>query len=892
MNYGKEGIKRRQEALNARGPKWSRKLLLLLTEAVLVCLVGGGIMLAAMGIGVFKGILASAPDISKITVTPSGRSSFVYDAKGNQIAKLVSANANRIPVASNQISDDLKNAFVVIEDERFYQHNGIDIQRILGAGVKALRDRSLSQGASTITQQLLKNNVFTSWTEEKNDIEKIKRKIQEQYLAVELEKVMSKDDILTNYLNTINLGQNTLGVQAASLRYFGKPASEINVSEAAVIASITQNPSAYNPIYHPDANAKRRKYVLDYMLRDEYITQAEYDAAIKDDVYGRINEVNQVQGEAQVTSYYVDAVTVQVEKDLLAAGYSENQVYTLMYSSGIKIFTYLDPDIQKICDEEFANEENYATVRWQLDYRLTILKADGSMENHSAEMFRSYFRQNKNKNYDLLYKEPEDAYADIEEYKTAVLEEGDEVYADNIENCLTIQPQISFSVIDQHNGQVKAMIGGRGEKVGARTFNRATQSARQPGSCFKVLASFGPAIDAKGFTLATVINDAPFNYYNGTPVSNWYGKDTYYGLCNIRYGIYWSLNVVAVKTITIIDPALGFEYLEKMGFTTLRASKKVGENIYTDIGQPLALGGITEGVINLEICAAYASIANNGMYIKPTLYSRIEDADGNIIIDNTHPETHEVFKPTTSFLLTSAMKDCISRGTGTNAKFPGMSMAGKTGTTSDSKDIWFCAYTPYYTAACWVGYDRPHALSDPESRVAQIMWKAVMRRVHEELPDIGFDVPEGIVTCTVCKKSGLLPNALCTETYTEYFDKDTVPEDHCNVHYMGRVCAYDNLPATDNCPFAYEGAVEMVPPEDEALWQGSHTLDSTLDPLAAGEQAPVNTTGHCQHDEAFFSQPNWEEIYQRQYNELEARREAAWQEQQQASEGEGEGGGE
>ncbi|MBP5624986.1 MAG: transglycosylase domain-containing protein, partial [Lachnospiraceae bacterium] len=589
MNYSKEGIKKRQEQLNARGPKWSRKILLLLVEAFFVCLIGGGIIVAALGIGVFKSIIATAPDSSKINVTPLGRSSFVYDADGNQIAKLVSKNANRIPVGSDQIPDHVKHAFVAIEDERFYVHNGIDIQGIVRAAYRAIKDRHLGQGASTITQQLLKNVVFVNWTEEENNIEKIKRKIQEQYLAISLEKRMDKDAILTNYLNAINLGQNTLGVQSASLRYFGKNVWDLNISEAAVIAGITQNPYQFNPIIFPDANQSKREKVLKKMFEQGYITEAEYKEAMADDVYSRIKTVNEVQGESAITSYFVDALTEQVEDDLIAAGYPENEVYNMMYSGGIKIHSTLDPKIQKICDEEFGNEENYPTQKWSLDYKLTIQKADGSLENHSKEMLRAYFRENVNKNYNLLYKNKEDAYADIETYKQAVMEPGDEVYAEEDEDLwLTVQPQISFTVIDQHTGQVKAMIGGRGEKNRSRSFNRATQAKRQPGSCFKVLAAFGPAIDAAGFTLATTINDAEFNYYNGTPVSNWYGKDTYYGLCNIRYGVYWSLNVVAVKTITMITPELGFEYLENLGFTTIYREKRMSDGIHTDIGQPLA----------------------------------------------------------------------------------------------------------------------------------------------------------------------------------------------------------------------------------------------------------------------------------------------------------------
>lgn len=857
MNYGKKGIKKRQQTINARGPKWSRKLGLWVVEIMLAFIIGVVFIAAAFGIGVFKSILSTAPDISKITVTPTGRSSFVYDSQGNQIDKLVSANANRIPVTYDRIPENLEHAFVAIEDKRFYVHNGIDIQGIMSAAVQAARKGGLGKGASTITQQLLKNNVFTDWVTEENNVEKVKRKIQEQYLAVELEKVMTKEEILTNYLNTINLGQNTLGVQSASLRYFNKDVSELNLSECAVIAGITQNPSRFNPITHPDYNNERREIVLGEMLEQGYITKAEYDEAMADNPYERITETNQVVGEAAVTSYFVDALIDQVTEDLLNEGYTESQVYTLLYSGGLKIMSTLDPDIQAICDEVFSNEENYpANTKYYLKYQLSVTKADGSVKNYSSEMYKAYFKE-KNKNFNMLYKSSEDAYAAIEEYQLAVLEEGDEILAENIE--IIPQPQISFTVEDQTTGYVVAMIGGRGEKTQSRTFNRATQSARQPGSCFKVLAAFAPAIDSCGMTLATTFNDAPFNYYNGTPVSNWYGKDTYYGLCSIRYGVYWSLNVVAVKTITQITPQLAYNYLTNFGITTLEEGKVIGDQVFTDIGQPLALGGITNGVLNIELNAAYASLANGGVYVEPKLYTKILDSDGNVIIDNTTPVTRITVSPQTAYLLTSAMQDCVNIGTGTRAKFKGMSIAGKTGTTSSGVDVWFAGYTPYYTATCWAGYDNNQPLSDEEQRLPQLMFKRVMERVHENLDDPGFQKPDGIVKEVICSKSGLLPTpGLCDGCLREeYFAEGTVPTEACNVHIYGNICGYDNLPAADQCPFMYYGATEVIPAEDESLWQGSAVVSTELDPLAAGTQENANK-GHCQHDETFFAQPDWE----------------------------------
>ncbi|MBO5998958.1 MAG: transglycosylase domain-containing protein, partial [Lachnospiraceae bacterium] len=267
-----------------------RKISLILLHLIIIVACGAVCMGLCLAYGAFKGVIDSAPDIGNINVTPTGFSTFVYDSDGRQIAKLVSTDSNRIPVTGDMIPQNLKDAFVAIEDERYYSHSGIDIQGIIRAGVKGLTTGHFSEGASTITQQLLKNNVFTSWTSE-SFTESIRRKIQEQYLAVELEKNMSKEDILVNYMNTINLGHNTLGVQAASLRYFGKSVSDLNLSECAVIAGITQNPSAYDPIEYPENNEGRRESVLDHMLKCGFITQPEYDEAISDNVYTRIQTV-------------------------------------------------------------------------------------------------------------------------------------------------------------------------------------------------------------------------------------------------------------------------------------------------------------------------------------------------------------------------------------------------------------------------------------------------------------------------------------------------------------------------------------------------------------------------------------------------------------------------
>lgn len=891
MNYGKKGIRAKQHAVNSKGGKWGRKIALIILKLSLVFILVVGIIGASAAFGVFKGIIDTSPDISNIDVSPTGFSTFIYNSEGQQTAKLVASDSNRIPVTMDQIPSNLAHAFVAIEDERFYQHNGIDIQGIFRAAVVGIKNKfNFSQGASTITQQLLKNNVFTGWTDE-STVERVKRKIQEQYLALELEKVMSKEKILENYMNTINLGQNTLGVQAASLRYFNKNVYELNLSECAVIAGITQNPSKYNPISHPDKNAERREKVLNNMLEQGYISQTEYEEAMADDVYSRIQSTNEEIADTTVNSYFDDAVTDAVYEDLLAAGYNDTQAYTLLYSGGLSIYSTQDPNIQSICDEVYSNEENYpSNSKWQLTYALSITKANGETENHSSEMYKAYFKES-NSRFNMLYDTKEEAYAAIEEYQNAVMSEGDEILAESI--TLTPQPQVSITVEDQSTGYVVAMVGGRGVKEASRTLNRATSAKRQPGSTFKVLAAYAPALDTGQLTLASVYNDAPFNYDSGTPVSNWYSTG-YRGVNTVRTAIKDSMNIIAVKALTQITPQLGYDYLLNFGFTTLESAKEVNGKIYSDITQPLALGGITNGVTNMELNAAYATIANNGTYIKPKLYTKVVDHDGNVILDNTTPETHQVIQETTAYLLTSAMVDVVTSGTGGSVNFGGMPIAGKTGTTSDYNDVWFSGYTPYYTATTWTGYDNNTKLSTTaEKNLAKTMWRAVMSQIHEELPSKSFNVPSGIVTATVCSRSGKLPiPGLCDATLiTEYFAEGTVPETTCDTHYQGTLCAYSGLPACIDCPFKQEGIFELPLQEDASLQAGSNTLTSTdpnaaaADPNAATQITDPNAVvtdptitqqiRQCPHTQEFFADPNHEAILAQQQAEMQQRALAA-----------------
>ena len=383
MNYGKRGTSKKQKSMHSKATKVKKKASVIFIKAFLICILVVGVVGICAGIGIVKGVVDNAPDIDNTTVIPRGYKSIMLDSEGNTMAELVTAGSNRVWVDIENIPENVRWAFIDIEDERFYEHNGIDLRGILRAGVTMIASGfKETQGASTLTQQLLKNSVFDFMSED-TFVEKVERKLQEQYLALELEKIMTKEEILEAYLNTINLGQNTLGVEAAANRYFNKSVSDLTVSEAATIAAITQNPSKYNPISHPEENAKRRELVLDSMLRHEHITEDEYNEAMADNVYERIQTTNENTGTSTVYSYYVDATIEEVVKDLQEIkGYTSQQAYNLVYNGGLTIETAQDPEIQAIMDEETSDPENYPdTVKYGLEYALTIVKPDGEQIN-------------------------------------------------------------------------------------------------------------------------------------------------------------------------------------------------------------------------------------------------------------------------------------------------------------------------------------------------------------------------------------------------------------------------------------------------------------------------------------------------------------------------------
>lgn len=786
MNFGKRATNKKRNALTSHSTMIGKKAHVSLLRIIFLSLLAIMVIGACAGLGAFKGVLDSAPNISEVNIVPVGEATFVYDANGNQLQKLTAPNSNRMPVSLEKIPEDLQHAVVAIEDERFYEHNGIDIRGILRAGVKGiLSGGNFSEGASTITQQLLKNNVFTGWTNE-STVQRFKRKFQEQYLALQLEKYKSKEVILENYLNTINLGDGNYGVQAAAQGYFGKDVSDLTLSECTVIAGISQNPTRFNPAINPEENAKRREAVLDHMLDQNYISKEQYDECLADNVYERIQNVEQQQEQVDKTySYFIDELTEQVIHDLQEQrGYTETQARNALYSGGLRIYTTQDPAIQQICDEEYANPNNFpAGSQVSLDYKLTVKHPNGETENYSKEMLQTYFINNENANFTLLFNSKEDAQARVDAYKASILADGSEVIGESVH--FTPQPQSSITIIDQHTGYVKAIVGGRGEKSSSLTLNRATNTLRQPGSTFKPLATFAAALNEGGMTLATTFEDTPYKYPNGQPLYNY--DHAYHGTVSIRTAIQQSYNIPTVKAMEEITPALGVEYLKKFGFTSILDTQveiPAGSGQYhSDVNLPTALGGITKGVCNLELTAAYAAIANNGTYIKPVFYTKILDADGNVIIDNT-PEETKVIKPSTAYLLTSAMEDVVKKGTGKRLQLSNMPVAGKTGTTDSYKDLWFVGFTPYYTCAVWAGYDDNTVLPSGTARTyQQTLWKNIMQRIHNDLPSTEFKMPSTVEKVSICTKTGLLATRSCNSV-TEYFDTEGLPKKYCSGHFF------------------------------------------------------------------------------------------------------------
>lgn len=826
MNYGKNEVSRKLRHISSKTEKITSRMIFLFVKLILVIILLMMAFAVSLGYGALKGIIDSAPEIDVASIEPSGYATMVYDSKGNLTETLVKSGANRLEATYEELPQCLIDAFVAIEDARFWSHKGIDIRSILRAAVGVMTGEPAG-GGSTITQQLIKNNIFEGGNEDTFG-EKLERKIQEQYLAVQLEQIMDKKIILKNYLNTINLGNNTLGVKAAALRYFNKDVSDLTLSEATVIAGITQAPTRYNPLTETGRknNEEKRRVILQYMYEQGKISKKDQEEALADDVYSRITNVNLTAQENETPySYFTDELITQVMEALQdKLGYTETQASNLLFSGGLEIHTTQDPDIQTIVDEEINNPDNYDVVYYSVDYQLSVTHADGTTTHYSDESMGSYFRNDLGRSsFNGLFNTKEEADEAIALYKDAMVQEGDQILGEVVHYVL--QPQISFVLMDQSTGYVKAISGGRGEKEVSRSLNRATETLRQPGSTFKVITSFAPALDACGANLSSVYYDAPFTVGSKT-FRNWYSSKGYMGYSTIRDGIVYSMNIVAVRCMMeTVTPQLGVEYARNFGITSMTD---------TDYNAATALGGITKGVSNLELTAAYATIANQGIYTKPVFFTKILDHNGKVLLENT-PETKRVLKDSTAFLLTDAMSQSMESSrmygsgnlysTSTSANLPNMSNAGKSGTTTSNNDIWFVGYTPYYTAGIWSGCDNNQKISAIGSSTSyhKIIWKNIMSRVHEGLADTGFPVPSSITTVSVCRKSGKLASpGVCendprgSAVYTEYFAKGSEPTEVCDHHMTTTVCSASGGLPTEFCPEELKvSRTFMITPEGE-----------------------------------------------------------------------------
>lgn len=703
-----------------------------------------GSAFTGMAGGGIYGIIKTTPMLDAKVFKTMGFNSYVYDSEGNVIAEL-KKEENRVWINFEDVPKMLINAYVAVEDKRFFYHEGIDFKRIGSAGISYVRkilgaDVDI-QGGSTITQQLIKNLT-------KQDQITIPRKLQEQWQAMELEKVLTKEEILGYYLNNVPMGGNFYGIETAAKGYYGKDVQDLSLAECASLAGITNWPTKYMPIDedNKEANEARTKMILGLMLEQELITQSEYDEAVSENIAFKYNpEAGKVM-QTSNQSYFVDEAIKSVRDYLMKTyGYTDQAALDIIYNSGLHIYTTMQPKVQNALNDVFS---------------------------------------------DPKYFDAENRYTD-------------EV------------PQAAMAIIDK-DGFVRGIYGGRGAKEGS-VFNRATQAERPPGSSIKPLVVYGPGIDSKTMTAATVVDDVKQYLLNDKPNEEWPRnvEKTNFGLTTVREGLFRSRNVVAtllLKNNVGVDNALN--YLAKLGLD--RQNEK-----YLSI----AMGGFNKGMTPLQMAAAFTAYANKGIYTSPIFFTEVKDNDGKVILSNK-PVRTQVFSEQTVFIMDNMLEDVVKKGTASpygivkyknaEGKTVTIPSAGKTGTTDSNKDKWFAGFTPYYVGVSWYGYDKAVTLEKGEYNVALTIWNAVMNKVHEGMAAAPFfeSTPSKIVKRTICLDSGKIATDLCksdprgSRVKEEYFIDGTEPgySDTCKVHVTAKVCtaskdaAGRNLLATEYCP--------------------------------------------------------------------------------------------
>ncbi len=701
---------------------------------LLSLLITGVIGMVITGIVIYN--IAVSEDVDYNTFS-LGLSSVIYytDENGNSIEyEQIAGKENRLWCDIEDMPKHLQNAFVAIEDERFFSHGGVDIKRTARATLNYIFKGDSSFGGSTINQQLVKNITGDSDRSPK-------RKVIEMIRAIDMDRKMSKEQILEMYLNTIYLSQGCNGVKTACDKYFGKDVSELTLAESASIAGITQYPTLYDPLLNPDKNLQKQKIILKKMLELEMITKEEYDEAVNEELVFQNNDVEENNYESYYTEMLIETLIEDIQRELKV---SETIATRMVYSGGLKIYSTIDPEIQKAAEKVFENPSEYIPY--------------------------------------------------------------------NVDNPI----QAAIFVMDQHNGHVKAVVGGLGKRSGRRTLNRAINTLRQPGSTIKPLSVYGPGFEYGAFTPDTIFNDEAITIGSHT-IKNYYSG--YKGPISVRYAIQQSVNTVAVEALQKMGINRSYNFMkDKLKFTTLHENDM---NV-----SPLALGGLTNGVSVKEMTAAYATIASNGIYHTPVTYIKIEDQDGKVILENK-ADSQEVMKPVAANTILSCLRSVTSAGTGTPANFSSMPLGGKTGTTDDDKDRWFMGFSPYYTAGVWVGYDQPKQITGYGTNPAIVLWKEVMKEAHKDLPVKQFEMLKGVVQkndyppavekIEICIDSGMLATDMCQQDYRgsrvmeEEFAEGKAPAEYCTLHQFVQVDTTTGMMATSNCPMsAVETRVQLA----------------------------------------------------------------------------------
>ena len=723
-NKNKKKKKGEKKKFSEKHPKLSLMLKIILIMIILVTIVAAGIIVGMIYCG-----WGDDFEIKKEELVIAESNSVVLDSSENVIAEL-SGDESRKIITLADMSEYLPKAYIAIEDERFYEHNGVDIKRT-GAAIASFVTHAgnSSFGGSSITQQLVKN---ITKDDQDSGFEGITRKVKEWAKAYQIEKMLSKDQILELYLNIIFVGGKNSGVEVGAKYYFNKSASELDLAECAFLAGINKGPNLYNPYgekgYNEDESKKekinnRTKTVLDQMLKLGYINQEEHDSA-----YEKINNgLVFVKGTdtGSIYSYHTDATIAKVIDDVAEAkNISKALATTYVYSSGLTIYSTLNQDVQ--------NHMNEVMVQGGSKYQKASAK--GTDENGNK-----------------------------------------------------ITSQAAMTIIDNSTGYAIAMVGGLGEKTESRGLNRATQSPRQTGSSIKPLTSLIPGINEGVITAATVYDDCATEFSG-----NYNPKDynAFKGLVTIRSATMTSQNIPFIKVVSELTPDKSKDYLKRMGVTTLDDQK--------DFLASLAIGGFTNGISTFEMAGCYATIANDGVYRTPLLYTKVTDIDGKTVLEPEQKQ-EQVMSAQAAYVIKDILKSVVQSGTATYCKISGMDVGAKTGTTNSNYDKWLCGFTNYYTAATWYGYDENEEVKGTTNWAGQI-WSEVMKDVHRGMAGSTFNKPEGIVSATICKDSGKKATDKCTNTYSEIFIEGTVPA-ACDAHSnSAKICNDTGLLANEYCP--------------------------------------------------------------------------------------------